>query len=120
MNKLFLTSLLCVCFQLGCISEKGDLSQAKSDSATLVTDQVVDATCGQCQWGMTGGGCDLGVKFEGATYFVDGSSIDDHGDAHGEDGLCNCVRKATVAGKVEDGRFVASSFNVLPNESQRD
>lgn len=77
--------------------------------------QVVEASCGQCQFGMEGDGCTLAVRIDGETYFVDGSSIDDHGDAHGEDGLCNCVRKARVQGEIVDGRFVASVFELLPD-----
>ena len=66
--------------------------------------------------GDEGSGCDLAVRIDGKSYYVDGSSIDDHGDAHGDDGLCNCIRKAKVTGEIKDGRFVAASFEVLPNE----
>ena len=31
---------------------------------------------------MPGNGCDLAVRIDGQVYYVDGSSIDDHGDAH--------------------------------------
>ena len=72
----------------------------------------VDASCGQCQFGMPGNGCDLAIRMNGKVYYVDGSSIDDHGDAHAADGLCNCVRKAIVSGKVLDGRFVASDIKL--------
>ena len=73
----------------------------------------VDASCGQCQLGMPGNGCDLAIRMKGKVYYVDGSSIDDHGDAHAGDGLCNCVRKAIVSGKVVDGRFVASDMKLV-------
>jgi hypothetical protein len=81
----------------------------------------VDASCGQCQFGMPGDGCDLAVKIEDEFYYVDGSSIDGHGDAHANDGLCNCVRKAIVSGKIIDGRFVASEMTlveVAPSSSE--
>ncbi|OUW80329.1 MAG: hypothetical protein CBD74_09480 [Saprospirales bacterium TMED214] len=61
---------------------------------------------------MPGNGCDLAIRMNGKVYYVDGSSIDDHGDAHAADGLCNCVRKAIVSGKVVDGRFVASDMKL--------
>ena len=80
-----------------------------------VDDRIVEASCGQCQFGMQGG-CDLAVRFDGKSYFADGSSIDDHGDAHADNGLCNCVRKAKVTGQIKDGRFVATSFEVLPKD----
>jgi len=77
--------------------------------------QVVDASCGQCQFGMTSQkGCDLAVKIDGKSYFVDGSKIDDHGDAHNKkDGFCEVVRKAKVTGKIVDNRFVATSFKMV-------
>ncbi|MCP3905862.1 MAG: hypothetical protein GY715_19740 [Planctomycetes bacterium] len=75
---------------------------------------TVDAACGQCQFGLPGDGCDLAVRFDGHAYFVDGTGIDDHGDAHAADGLCNAVRRARVTGRVAGDRFVASSFELLP------
>ena len=78
-----------------------------------VSQTEVDASCGQCQLGMPGNGCDLAIRLKGKVYYVDGSSIDDHGDAHADDGLCNCVRKAIVSGKVVDERFVASDMKLV-------
>lgn len=65
---------------------------------------------------MKGDGCDLAVRIDGKSYYVDGSSIDDHGDAHGDDGLCNSIRKAKVSGEIVDGHFVATSVEVLPSK----
>jgi hypothetical protein len=45
--------------------------------------------------------------------FVDGSGIDDHGDAQRRDGLCNKIRKALVGGHLQNGRFVAEEFRLL-------
>ena len=77
--------------------------------------QVVDASCGQCQFGMTSQkGCDLAVKIDGKAYFVDGTKIDDHGDAHNkQEGFCEVVKKAKVKGKIVGDRFVASSFETV-------
>jgi hypothetical protein len=36
---------------------------------------------------MEGHGCELAVRIDGKSYFVDGSSIDSHGDAHASDGF---------------------------------
>lgn len=74
----------------------------------------VEASCGQCNFDMPGDGCDLAVRIDGETYFVDGSHTDDHGDAHAPDGLCNAIRQAEVEGQVEEGRFVATSFVLVP------
>ncbi|TDD78666.1 DUF6370 family protein [Flavobacterium caseinilyticum] len=78
--------------------------------------QIVEASCGQCQFGMEGHGCELAVRIDGKSYFVDGSSIDSHGDAHANDGFCTVIKKAEVVGKVVDNRFKATSFKVLPKK----
>ncbi|MBW2530297.1 MAG: hypothetical protein JRI55_02380 [Deltaproteobacteria bacterium] len=79
---------------------------------------VVEASCGQCRFGLPGEDCDLAIRFDGQAYFVDGTGIDDHGDAHAGDGFCNAVRKARVSGRVVNGRFVATAFELLPEEGQ--
>lgn len=79
--------------------------------------QIVEASCGQCQFGMKGkGGCDLAVRIDGKPYFVEGTDINKHGDAHAADGFCSVVRKAEVVGEVKGDKFVASSFKILPVE----
>lgn len=76
--------------------------------------QVVEASCGQCQFGMKDKkGCDLAVRIDGKSYFVEGTTLNDHGDAHAHDGMCSAVRKAEVVGEVKDDRFVATSFKLL-------
>lgn len=77
---------------------------------------TVEAACGQCQFGLAGKGCDLAVRIDGKAYFVDGSEIDEHGDAHAADGFCNEVRQARVQGRIENTRFIASSFELLPED----
>ncbi|RSK44208.1 DUF6370 family protein [Hymenobacter perfusus] len=76
--------------------------------------QVVEASCGQCRLGLPGKSCDLAVRFGGHAYFVDGTTIDSHGDAHAKDGFCQAVRRAEVQGQVVNNRFVASYFRLLP------
>ena len=78
--------------------------------------QIVEASCGQCQFGMEGHGCELAVRIDGKSYFVDGSSIDSHGDAHANDGFCATIRKAEVTGKVVDNKFKVTSFKLLPKK----
>ncbi len=75
---------------------------------------LVDASCGQCRLGLKGKDCDLAIRLNGKAYFVDGTTIDSHGDAHANNGFCNTVRKAEVQGELVDNRFVASYFKLLP------
>ncbi|MFN8145089.1 MAG: DUF6370 family protein [Bacteroidia bacterium] len=89
--------------------QKNNLEDTANDTL------IVDAGCGQCQFGIKNvKGCDLAVRMNDKVYFVVGSKIDDHGDAHAEDGFCNAIRKAKVTGKIKGRKFVASSFVLLP------
>lgn len=80
-----------------------------------VADHLAEIACGQCLFELKGTGCDLAVRLDGKTYFVDGAHIDDFGDAHAKDGLCNIIRKARVTGKVQNGRFIATKIEPVEN-----
>lgn len=81
--------------------------------------QIVEASCGQCQFGMKSkSGCDLAVRIDGKSYFVEGTKLDDHGDAHAEDGFCSAIRKAEVSGEIVNDKYVATSFKLLPQEQK--
>ncbi|WP_316752429.1 DUF6370 family protein [Pedobacter gandavensis] len=98
----------------------GVQAQEKTKKAAVVNFEkphVVETACGECKFGLPGKECDLAVRIDGHAYFVDGSDIDDHGDAHAKDGFCNKIRKAEVTGKVENGRFKASTFKLLKDEA---
>lgn len=91
-----------------------------TNAQTADSTQIVEASCGQCKFGMKDKpGCDLAVRIKGVPYFVTGTSIDKHGDAHAEDGFCNAIRKAKVSGKVDGKNFVATSFTLLPEEKAK-
>ena len=79
---------------------------------------LVEAGCGQCLLGLKGEkkGCDLAVRIDGKSYFVDGFKMDDFGDAHANDGMCNTTHQAKVIGEIVNGRFAASSFKLLAVE----
>lgn len=106
---------------LGC-SEEAPTAQPVNGSAANdpnftmdVTDQVVEASCGMCNFGLKADECSLAVKIDGKPYFVDGANLDDFGNAHDEkEGMCAVVRQAKVSGKVENGRFTATKFELLP------
>jgi hypothetical protein len=81
--------------------------------------QIVEASCGQCQFAMEGRECALAIRIDGKAYFVDGTSIDSHGDAHANDGFCAAIRKAEVVGEIVNDRFKATSFKLLPLETNK-
>ncbi len=93
-------------------SQARELSIHRADSSQKI--QVVEAACGQCRFGLPGKSCDLAVRINGKAYFVDGTDIDSHGDAHASDGFCEAIRKAEVQGEVKDGRFKATYFKLVP------
>ena len=81
------------------------------------TQRATPIGCATCVFDMKDvTGCKLAVKVEGKPYLVTGSGIDDHGDAHAPDGLCNKERQARVEGKVEDDRYVAKRIEVLSED----
>ena len=71
---------------------------------------MVEASCGKCQLGLKSKECDLAVRIKGKSYFVDGVKMDDLGDAHAKDGMCNTIRKADVQGEIVNNRFKATYF----------
>ena len=77
--------------------------------------QMVELSCGQCQLGITSQkGCDLAVRIEGESYFVDGADINEFGDAHDENtGFCEVIRKAEIEGEIIDHRMKVSSVKLL-------
>ena len=72
-----------------------------------------EAACGQCKFGLKGTGCTLAVRVDGKAYFVDGTDIDSHGDAHADDGFCNAIKKAQVQGAIVNDRFKATYFKLV-------
>ena len=115
MKRFALLFYICFCTSIIVAQTK------KPDQPAPLKDgvQIVEASCGQCKFGMKGKSCDLAVRINGKAYFVDGTKIDDHGDAHASDGFCEKIRKAEVKGTVINNRFVATYFKVLPKQKAR-
>ena len=113
--KSFLFSIgLCVSALVsGCGEKPAAMVAIKLDAPT-----TVEASCGQCQLGLKGKkGCDLAIRYEGTSYFVDGFKITDlEKDNHAADGMCSVVRQAKVTGQIADGRFAATTFELVPVE----
>ena len=85
----------------------------KADSFDFSKPKIVETACGECKFHLKGDVCDLAIRVNGRAYFVDGTGIDDHGDAHAKDGFCNSIRKAKVTGKIVNGRFKSTSFKLI-------
>jgi len=107
--------IIASCLFVGLISNAQTGIKKANLPDTTKSIMTVEASCGQCKFGLHGKGCDLAVRINGKAYFVDGTSIDDHGDAHANDGFCEAIRKAEVQGEVVNNRFKATYFKLLPN-----
>ncbi|HET6721097.1 MAG TPA: DUF6370 family protein [Chitinophagaceae bacterium] len=116
--KTFLISIVCVFFGSSVFSQKIDSTVMKPDPAKKI--QIVEAACGECRFKLEGKGCDLAVRMDGKAFFVDGTDIDSHGDAHAKDGFCNAVRKAEVQGELVNNRFRVTYFKLLKEEAKKD
>lgn len=110
MKKLRLILFISLASLTGFAQSKKTLNQEVE-----IKNQIVEASCGECNFGLKGKSCDLAIRINNKSYFVDGTSIDKHGDAHAKDGFCEKIRQAEVTGKIVNGRFKATSFKLLPN-----
>ena len=110
--KYFLSIVLITAFAVSSSAQTKTTKASKPDPNKKI--QVVEASCGECQFGLEGKSCDLAVRIDGKPYFVDGTTIDEHGDAHAKDGFCKAVRKAEVQGEIVNNRFKATYFKLLP------
>ncbi len=110
--KYFISIFFCL-FSIMAVSAQNASKESIKPNKTkkLLTAEV---SCGQCQFGMPGKTCDLAIRINGKAYFVDGTTIDSHGDAHANDGFCNAVRKAEVQGELVNDRFKSTYMKLLP------
>jgi hypothetical protein len=116
--RSFLSFIVCLLFISSAFGQKGDPKVSTPDPNKKI--QVVETACGECQFKLTGKGCDLAVKIDSKAYFVDGTDIDSHGDAHAKDGFCNAVRKAEVQGEIVNNRFKVIYFKLLKSDEKKD
>jgi hypothetical protein len=109
--------LLSLCFAAFTTSAQTDTTSKKPDPNKKL--ETVKVACGQCKLGLSGHGCDLALRINGKAYFIDGTTIDDHGDAHANDGFCKAVREAKVQGEVVGDRFKVTYFELLPEKKKK-
>jgi hypothetical protein len=116
--RSFLSSIVCLLFIGSTFGQKSDPKVSTPDPNKKV--QVVETACGECQFKLAGKGCDLAVRIDGKAYFVEGTDIDSHGDAHAKDGFCNAVRKAELQGELLNNRFKVTYFKLLKDPEKKE
>ncbi|HJS55581.1 MAG TPA: DUF6370 family protein [Chitinophagaceae bacterium] len=116
MKSVFI-SLLCGLIFNSALSQKTDSLAVVPDPGKKI--RVVETACGECQFKLAGKGCDLAVRIDGKAYFVDGTDIDSHGDAHAKDGFCNAVRNAQVQGEIVNNRYKVTYFKLLKDADKK-
>ena len=110
MKKVYVLMLICFA-SLQVFSQNKNNDVSKPDPKKKI--QIVETSCGECKFNLEGDGCDLAVRIKGKAYFVDGTHINDHGDAHAKQGFCNSIRKAEVQGELIDERFKVTYFKLI-------
>jgi len=101
---------LVLLFACGQKSETHGAAQETTTKTTPVADmQTVEIACGSCVYHMAGvDGCAPAVVIGGKQLVLAGVEFD------GAHDLCGGKKQAQVAGKVTDGKYVASAVKVLP------
>ena len=113
-----IASLVVAVLSPGC--KPAQESSTKPDSKSALQkvaggERTIEAGCAKCIYKMKGvSDCKLAVRIDNKPYLVTGSEIDDHGDAHAPDGLCQVARAAVALGGIEGDRFVAKKFRLKP------
>lgn len=109
-----------ICSLVLTLSASAQSTKPKTDTPnpSQKTD-TLEAACGMCQLGLKGDDCALAVRVNGKAYYVDGTHIDSHGDAHAKDGFCNMVRKAEVQGALAGDKYKVTYFKLLRASSPK-
>ncbi len=116
--RSFLSCIICLVFISSAFGQKSDPKVSTPDPNKKI--QIVETACGECQFKLAGESCDLAVRIDGKSYFVDGTDIDSHGDAHAKDGFCKAVRKAEVQGEIVNDRFKVTYFKLLKSPEKKE
>lgn len=113
-------SLILICSLILTLSASAQSGKSKTGTPnpSQKTD-TLEAACGMCQLGLKGDDCTLAVRVNGKAYYVEGTHIDSHGDAHAKDGFCNMVRKAEVQGALAGDKYKVTYFKLLPASSTK-
>ena len=111
MHKFLLIAAFGSLAILGC--EKSSTSTADPGKPPAVgpgvpVSMTAEIACAHCQYKAPGvTACAPGVKIDGKTYVLEGSTVDVM-----KEGLCTTTKQATVEGKIEGNKFVASKVDI--------
>jgi hypothetical protein len=116
-TRLLAALVLAAIADAGCSSPPPRVETAgagmDASAGVALTDQVVEAGCAMCMFGMESlGDCQTAIRVDGKVYLARGSCVPDAED-HGT-GLCHAILKARVTGRLVGDTFMASSFSILP------
>jgi hypothetical protein len=113
-NTILIACLVCLSSSIIAQSKQG---AGKVDPRKSVLE--VEAGCGMCMFGLKDKDCLLAIRKADKVWHVKGTGIDDHGDAHGDDGFCNATHRANVQGKEKGDTFVVTYFQLIPKSAKR-
>lgn len=94
---------------LACNNQKEKTETSKEEVIELIGAEVA---CASCQFGQDLESCDLALRMKDKVYLIDGTTIDDHGDAHDSLGFCNAIRLADLTGNIHGNRVQVTSFKL--------
>lgn len=114
--KKYIMSLIFIFMVHLSMSQQFRLSKKPDPKKELIE---VEAGCGMCQFGLKDKDCLLAIRKDSKVLHVKGTGIDDHGDAHGDDGFCNATHRAWVQGRMKGDTFVVSYFDLIPKTAKR-
>ena len=109
MHKFLLIAAFGSLAILGCEkSSAPTVDPAKPPTPGVPVSMTAEIACAHCQYKAPGvTACAPGVKIDGKTYVLEGSTVDVM-----KEGLCTATKQATVEGKIEGNKFVASKVDI--------
>ena len=112
MHKFFLIAAVGALGILGCERTTSDNKPPVTTPGAPGTGTVIstnaEIACAHCQYKAPGvTACAPGVKIDGKTYVLEGSTVDVM-----KEGLCTATKQATVEGRIDGGKFIASKVEV--------
>ena len=111
MHKFFLVAAVGALGILGCERTTSDnkppITKPGAPAGTVVSTNA-EIACAHCQYKAAGvTACAPGVKIDGKTYVLQGSTVDVQ-----KEGLCTATKPATVEGRIDGDKFIATRVDI--------